>query len=608
MGCMVMVENTGGLIYYSGSVCFREHCLVGRTTNNRLIAFLVLAEMPDSAGTELMSNTAMTTQGVWFFVLSSILICLYAFVRFRQSNPALEQATGVAVPYKLTTVFGFSVAASIYVGLFYMTCLIPALIPDILEATFGILGKNLDDSFVQWRSYTLMLSLFLVLTLMRTRVGDEVDSVLRKVLIQLPIGPTIPDLLAEIRTSPLFLEEPIKIPLFRDKITNSDLLNDADFDANADAYKLRWIRSGCLVMMLREMEDKPAFTKFYLARKERIEDIYGQFENLCGHFRTLVGVEGKLSDNDEEFKELVETYRQTFTNNTDKLITEIYRLFAFTAVKFWTAKKRTEILRDIGFVVQMSGGPLVRLNKLMKTLIFVFLALFLVAPIVSPFLVDAYEMLRSGQSGFGEMAKIIKNFDVFGVWAVLIVVIHIPIVLFVVGGKRKVLFDHGQFWAGMKPGGSDRPWSLYLVASFCGGIYGSIVIYLYTVATYYLAHGDLLKSAGDGLPSLLWFCVPLATAASVAYLSDRQARPTFQWIPDWCIQATWTMLAAGISSLLSVIAMSARGVQPIERPIGEDTLWVYIFVATGLIGAVIGAIIPKEMRANQERYLQHVPA
>ncbi len=89
--------------------------------------------MPDSAGTELMSNTAMTTQGVWFFVLSSILICLYAFVRFRQSNPALEQATGVAVPYKLTTVFGFSVAASIYVGLFYMTCLIPALIPDIQE-------------------------------------------------------------------------------------------------------------------------------------------------------------------------------------------------------------------------------------------------------------------------------------------------------------------------------------------------------------------------------------------------------------------------------------------------------------------------------------------
>ena len=68
------------------------------------------------------------------------------------------------------------------------------------------------------------------------------------------------------------------------------------------------------------------------------------------------------------------------------------------------------------------------------------------------------------------------------------------------------------------------------------------------------------------------------------------------------------MLAAGISSLLSVIAMSASGVQPIERPIGEGTMWVYIFVATGLTGAVIGAIIPKEMRAKQTEYLQRRPA
>ena len=550
----------------------------------------------------MMSDTPIASQGTWFFLLSSFIICVYAFVRFRQPNPTLEKATGVDDPYRLTTNFGFVVAAFIYVIIFYITCVIPALIPDVLDAVFGVLGNNLDQTFVQWRSYTLMLSLFLILSVLRTRLGEEVDQVLRKVLIQLPIGPTIPDLLAQIRTAPLFLDDPAQIPVFREKTPNSDLLRDPDFDENAEEHKLRWIRLARLDMLLRDMEDNEIFDRFCLARKKRIQRNHTQFTELAGKFKIITEVDNDNIKNDDVYKELVENYRDQFVRQTLKLTTDIYRLFAFASVKFWTETKRVEILKGIGFDVTMHGGPLVEINKLIKALIFVFLVLFLIAPTASPLFVDLLMMGEIGRSGFLETSKVLENFDLFGVWALLVVLIHIPIVMLVVGSKRKVLFDRGQFWSGMRPEKGGRAWSLYLFVSISGAVYGTTIFFFYTVVSYYVDHGDFGKSINDGLPSLMWFFVPAATAASVAYLPDRKAHPMLRWIPDWGIQAAWTMLAAAVSMVLSTIVMTQLGVKPIDRSFSDLTLLVYVFVATGLIGGVIGAIIPKEVRTRQEQY------
>jgi hypothetical protein len=487
-------------------------------------------------------------------LFGEVLVLMQSATRF--NTPTTNRSSTTACRY-YTAIGAYLFVMT--VG-YYLLSTMPQLLPFTAIGGTEVLSEELKNL-----SAPLLAALFMTLLLPRLPILSEMEKWLRTKLQEMADIPgEVRRLSAELRQAEYDMsmadQKHLRATLRQQGLGEQDLVVKP-----SSVPQYLWCKISALMGHLEKWERNKKFTSFLHAFTEEWARIRDRYTNLAGKARACFDLQrgsmGKAAE--PEAKQAVQECQRYFVEQSEALLRDM-AVFLSRGIlhAHVTQAGRNKELEALGYRnVQQILNPIITLNQM----VYVFLMISVIFAVGLPILG------RGHQSAQMPLQKII-----------MVATLYSASVLC-------VLYTKGKWtWAQVDAYGQ-RPWMYYLVVGGLATVLGGMISLTFRVLLL-----DWPMAVEKFMETRPWLLLEFATAVVTAFHLDnariwRQTlRVSQRWIES-ASQAVMTMAAAWM----------AHGFLAFPPPL------IRVLIISGLIGAVIGGMIPQWYRKINKQPVAH---